>query len=640
MTIDGSTTTPTAARPGPTTEGDGRDLVLDVRDLRIDLDLGGRHVPVIQDVSFQVGPGQIVGVVGESGSGKSMTALSVMGMLPNAATVVGGSIGYKGRNLLELPPNEMTGLRGREIGMVFQDPLAFLNPLMTVGQQVREALVLHGMSRAAAKRRAVELLELVGVRDPDKRVHDYPHQFSGGMRQRVIIAIAVANNPQLLIADEPTTALDVTVQAGILRLLARLRDELDTAILLITHDTAVVEEFCDTVMVMYAGRVVEHGTVADVLTNPRHPYTRELMRSSLRLDLPPRERLAAIPGQPPDLMHRPNGCPFHPRCPLVMERCRTEDPPLEHRSDNHPHTAACWVLANPLPESNVQLSETIRRPEPPSTSDVILEVDDVEISYGHARRWWRRDAAPPTVEGVSLRAYRGRALGLVGESGSGKSTVARAIVGLLPLRAGTIRIAGQEWAGADRAARLELRRTVQMVFQDPYLSLNPRQTIRQLISEPLVVHRIVDKPAVAPRVDELLGLVGLSHSLLDRMPYQLSGGQRQRVGIARALAMEPELIIADEPVSALDVSVQAQIVNLLADLRDELGLGYVVIAHDLSVVRHLCEEVAVMQDGKIVEHGSAADIFTAPQHPFTRALLEASPGGANLAARGEGPAAP
>jgi peptide/nickel transport system ATP-binding protein len=616
---------PTQAAAAVHGDGPSDAPVLAVADLSVDLKLGRSTFPVIRDVSFTVRPGEILGVVGESGSGKSLTALSVMRMLPAAARLVDGTISYQGNDLLAMSDKQMSALRGDRIGMIFQDPMAFLNPLMTVGQQIREVLILHGARRADADRRCVELLELVGVRDPEQRVHDYPHQFSGGMRQRVIIAIAVANNPTLLIADEPTTALDVTVQAGILRLLSRLRTDLGAGLMLITHDIGVVEQICDSVMVMYAGQVVEYGAVADVLRDPRHPYTRELMRATPRLDAEVQARLPAIPGRPPDVTSRPAGCPFHPRCPLAMDICRTTDPDLVDRGEKARHLVACWASDKPLgPGAPPQAGPVATAAG--GDQQVVLDVADAHISYHGRSRLWRRGEATQVVHGVDLQVRAGRALGLVGESGCGKSTLARTIVGLLPLESGRIAIDGKQWGSASPAERLELRRTVQMVFQDPYQSLNPRQTIRDIIAEPLIVHRIVGRDRRAARVAELMELVGMPQSLLDRFPYQLSGGQRQRVGIARALAMEPKLIVADEPVSALDVSVQAQIINLLADLRDELGLAYLVIAHDLSVVRHLCEDVAVMQGGVIVEHGTSDQIFSAPQHPYTRTLLAASPG--------------
>jgi peptide/nickel transport system ATP-binding protein len=602
------------------------EIVLDVANLSVELSLGDRQYPVISDVSFGVRKGEILGVVGESGSGKSLTALSVMGMLPRAARVVSGSVRYQGRELLNMSDKEITALRGDRIGMIFQDPMAYLNPLMTVGQQIREALQLHGSTKQQAQRRCVELLDLVGVHNAQKRVNDYPHQFSGGMRQRVIIAMAVANNPSLLIADEPTTALDATVQAGILRLLGRLRDELGAALILITHDIGVVEQVCDSVMVMYSGRVVEYGQVGQIVRDPRHPYTAELMRATPRLDAPIHHRLPVIAGRPPDVISRPSGCAFHPRCPLVMDRCRVDLPQTVDRGTDVPHLVACWASgdSSPLDSLSAPVAPPSRRTidNPP----IVLDIKQARISYQAGGRLWHRAEANQVVRGVDLQITAGRALGLVGESGCGKSTLARTVVGLIPLQSGQINVGGRQWTGANREERLAMRRTVQMVFQDPYQSLNPRQTIGDIIAEPLIVHKIVARERRARRVAELMDLVGMPSSLLHRFPYQLSGGQRQRVGIARALAMEPQLVVADEPVSALDVSVQAQIINLLADLRDELGIAYLMIAHDLSVVRHLCEDVAVMQNGLIVEYGLSRQIFSNPAHPYTRTLLAATPG--------------
>lgn len=614
----------TASRSGDRHRGG--EAVLEVANLSVDLSLGSGRYPVIEEVSFTVRRGEILGVVGESGSGKSLTALSVMRMLPRAANVVSGTASYQGRDLLTMSDKDITALRGDRIGMIFQDPMAYLNPLMTVGQQIREVLELHGSSKKDAQRRSIELLELVGVRHPHKRVNDYPHQFSGGMRQRVIIAIAVANNPSLLIADEPTTALDTTVQAGILRLLAQLRDHLGAGLILITHDIGVVEQICDSVMVMYAGRVAEYGSVSEVLREPRHPYTRALMRATPRLDAPIHRRLPAIPGRPPDVTSKPSGCAFHPRCPLVMDQCKTEIPPLANRNADTRHLVACWASDKPLPQTVFSAPAQAKSRGHVDGPPVVLDIAQAHISYQGRSRLWKQGEINRVVRGVDLQIPAGRALGLVGESGCGKSTLARAIVGLVPVESGQITIGGKQWVGASKTERLALRRTVQMVFQDPYQSLNPRQTIGDIVAEPLIVHDIVERRLRGRRVSELADLVGLSRSLLDRFPYQLSGGQRQRVGIARALAMEPQLIVADEPVSALDVSVQAQIINLLADLRDELGLAYLMIAHDLSIVRNLCEDVAVMQDGRIVERGSSDDIFRSPTHPYTRTLLAASPG--------------
>lgn len=607
------------------TKDTSEEVVLEVEHLGIGLRLDAGEVPVVADMSFRVAAGQTLGIVGESGSGKSLTALSVMRMLPPAAKVKTGAIRFQGQDLLSLSESQTRALRGDRIGMVFQDPQAFLNPLMTIGQQIREVLILHGAPRLRAAREAIALLDLVGVHEPHKRVDDYPHQFSGGMRQRVVIAMAVANQPALLIADEPTSALDVTVQAEILSLLARLRDELGMAMVMITHDLGVVEQICDSVLVMYAGSTMEYGNLEEVLRNPRNPYTRELLRSTPRLDMPAHRPLPTIPGKPPDVAARPGGCPFHPRCSEARKTCITEQPPLVDRASHAQHRVACWVSSEPLSPEAVTLAPK-ERDRKPSDTRVIAEVVNVHVGYRQKTRLLRGAEMRSVVHGVSLQARAGRALGIVGESGSGKTSLARAIMGVVPATAGTIRIDGREWTNLRPKERTDLRRKVQMVFQDPYASLNPRHPVHQILSEPLIVHGLAARPDLTARIEELIALVGLPTSALHSYPYQLSGGQRQRVSIARALAMEPRLIVADEPVSALDVSVQAQIINLLADLRDELGLGYIVISHDLSVVRHLCDEVAVMKEGRIVEHGETAEIFSDPQHPYTIKLLASSPG--------------
>ena len=620
--------------PGPASATE----VLDVRDLTVALDLPTGPAVAIQDVSFSLGAGEILGVVGESGSGKSLTSLAVMRMLPAAARVTSGQVLFQGRDLLQATPAEMRELRGRRLGIIFQDPLAYLHPLKKVGAQLRETLQVHGVSRRQAATRALELLQLVGIPDAARRIDDFPHEFSGGMRQRVMIAMAVAHDPALLIADEPTTALDVTIQAEILRVLVRLRSELGTSVLLITHDMGIVEDTCDRVMVMYAGRVAEQGPTSALMTSPRHPYTRELLRSVPRLDQPVADELPAIPGQPPDVRHRPTGCPFNDRCPDVIDRCRTEMPPLGHVDPDPTHAAACWVAPTEPPIVPLEL----RRPDisvvprPRRGGEVILSVEDVRVRYG-TRSWWQRQDPPAAVDGVSMQVRRGATLGIVGESGCGKSTLAKAILGLQPISSGTLTIGGHSWQeGA--GGQTELRRTVQMVFQDPYASLNPRMTVQDIVGEPLLNHRLARGPELPAAVARLLDQVGLPQRFAAAYPYQLSGGQRQRVGIARALAVEPKLIVADEPVSALDVSVQAQVINLFQELRDRLDVGFVFITHDLAVARHLSDDICVMYAGRVVESGPAEQIFAAPSHPYTRTLLASAPGSGLTADSGLRPA--
>jgi peptide/nickel transport system ATP-binding protein len=592
---------------------------------------------LLDGVDVQVHRGEILGMVGESGAGKSMTALAVMGMLPSGVRLAGGRVQFDNMDLISAGSRTLRQLRGGQIGMVFQDPLSSLNPLMTVGAQITEALRLHGTRRKTAMARAAELLDLVGIRSPRVALKSYPHEFSGGMRQRVMIAIAVANNPRLLIADEPTTGLDVTIQAEVLALLARLRDELGTAVLLITHDIGVVQEICDRVMVLYGGRAVETGPTGQVLGAAEHPYTSKLIESVPRLGASSRrQRLATIPGTPPRPGDVAVGCPFAPRCVVSQDRCHHEMPPLTQRADGH--LAACWVTAEmsvligePAITPEVERAETAAiedKPAPQHTEHgAILSIQDVRISYGRSRR--RRGMIPPAVDGVSLTVSRGSVLGLIGESGSGKSSIARSMVGLVRPAAGAVTVGGRTWDDASREELARMRRAVQLVFQDSLASMNPRWRVRQIVSEPLRDRQ----PGFGLSLEQLMNAVGLDPGLLDRFPDELSGGQRQRVGIARALAIGPELIVADEPVSALDVSVQAQVINLLAELRDQFGVGLVFVAHDLAVAQHICDEIAVMYRGRVVEQGPADQVLGAPLHPYTRKLVASVPGSGDVIRR-------
>ncbi|PXY24718.1 peptide ABC transporter ATP-binding protein [Prauserella muralis] len=596
--------------------------LLDVRGLRTEFVTGAGTVRAVNDVSLTVRRGQVLGVVGESGSGKSVTARSILRMVPEPGRITGGEVQFEGRDLLALSEPDMRALRGSEIAMVFQDPQSALNPVLTVGYQIAEALIVHGAGKRTARSRALDLLRQVGIPDAERRIDDYPHQFSGGMRQRVVIAIALAGSPSLLIADEPTTALDVTIQAQILRLLGRLRDELGIAVLMITHDMGVVAETCDDVVVMYGGRVVEQGPVEVVFARQEHPYTADLLKAMPRLDTGAQVRLPAIPGMPPDPAALPPGCAFHPRCRLAEDQCRTAVPGLTPQGGKG-QSAACWVTGRgvPIPPLDAVPGEAGARAG--TGGAPLLQVRDLRVDVGSGRRGlFGRPEPVYAVDGVSLSVAGGETLGLVGESGCGKSTLARTIVGINRPAAGEVTVGGAA-AGTPGGARA-LRSAVQYVFQDPYASLNPRRTIRQSLDEALEM-RGVPRPERAAEASALLRRVGLNDTHLDRYPHAFSGGQRQRIGIARALAVEPKVLICDEPVSALDVSIQAQIINLLESLRDELGLGYLFIAHDLSVVRHLSDRVAVMYLGKIVETGPVDTVYTTPQHPYTTALLSSSP---------------
>jgi peptide/nickel transport system ATP-binding protein len=598
--------------------------LLDVRGLRTQFDTAEGVVRAVNDVTFSVRPGQILGIVGESGSGKSVTARSILRMVRPPGKTTAGQVLYRGQDLLKLTEKEMRDLRGREIAMVFQDPQSALNPVMAVGDQIAEALIVHGTDKNKARERARQLLGQVGIPDVDRRLDEYPHQFSGGMRQRVVIAVALASSPSLLLADEPTTALDVTIQAQILRLLGKLRDELGIAVIMITHDMGVVAEMCDEVVVMYGGRVMERGPVDVIFADPELPYTADLLAAMPRIDEHAAgRRLPSIPGAPPDPAHLPPGCPFHPRCRLRESICEQEVPALLPRSGER-HLAACHVTQRgvKIPPLVAPASAGARRDR---DSVPLLQITDLRVDVAGGRKGLLKRHEPVyAVDRVSLTVSSGETLGLVGESGCGKSTLARAIVGINHATSGTIRVGDHVVGSKEHAGAQALRETVQYVFQDPYASLNPRRTIGQSMEEALTVRGVPASERAAEAV-ALLERVGLHERHLDRYPHAFSGGQRQRVGIARALAARPKLLVCDEPVSALDVSIQAQIINLLESLRDEFNLGYLFIAHDLSVVRHLSDRVAVMYLGSFVEIGDADAVYNSPQHPYTAALLASSP---------------
>jgi oligopeptide/dipeptide ABC transporter ATP-binding protein len=595
--------------------------VLTVDGLTVKYHGDGSDVAAVTDLSLRLGEAESLGLVGESGSGKSVTALSIMRLIVPPGEV-SGAINWRGRDLNHLPAREVEAIRGREIAMVFQDPLAYLNPVMNVGSQVSEVLQIHmGMSRAAARKRTKDLFGMVGLPRPGDRLDDYPHQLSGGMRQRVLIAMAISCEPKLLIADEPTTALDVTIQAGILKLLSRLQRELHMATILITHDLAVIAGLVDRVAVMYAGRLVETGSTEEVFSRPRHPYTQGLLESLPRVDEAVGGRLRSIKGSPPDARQLPAGCPFHPRCGYALAKCATDRPEL--RLANPGHTFACWVDIAPRTELPATDSSPPRQPGADASNEPILRVVDLKVVYrmGGAIGWGRSVRA---VDGVSFEVRRGETLGLVGESGSGKSTVAQSILHLTKPTAGTVIFDGHDTLQISSRRLRALRRDFQIVFQDPYSSLNPRHTVGRILAEPLIVHG-VDRRSRDTRIGEIVDLVGLSRGALSRYPHQFSGGQRQRIAIARALVLKPKLLVCDEPVSALDVSVRAQVLNLLRDLQQKMQFTSLFISHDLGVVRQVCDRVLVMYRGVIVEAGSAEQIFNHPLHPYTQELLAAIP---------------
>ncbi|MFI9507725.1 ABC transporter ATP-binding protein [Nocardia sp. NPDC052566] len=601
--------------------------LLEVSELRVSFPSEEGRIEAVRGVGYTVSEGEVLAIVGESGSGKSVSSLAVMGLLPEQARI-SGSIRLRGRELLGLGDRELSRLRGRSVSMVFQDPLSALTPVYRVGEQVAEALLAHGtMNRKEAAARAVELLELVGIPDAAVRAKAFPHEFSGGMRQRVVIAMAIANDPALIICDEPTTALDVTVQKQILNLLRKARDITGAGVVMITHDMGIAATIADRVAVMYAGKIVETATATELFTAPRMPYTVGLLGSIPRMDGPARSPLIPIVGAPPAMHALPPGCSFAPRCPIAIDECRAAEPPLE--MTNLGHAAACIRTAE---VGSAELFEAYRREigEPETTAEtdahVVLRVSDLvktfPITSGVVFR--RRTGEIRAVDGISFEVRAGRTLALVGESGSGKSTALTQILDLVRPEQGSIEIMGSDIATLTKARRREIRRKMQIVFQDPTASLDPRLPVFDVLAEPL---RIDGRPQaeIQRRVPELLDLVGLRPEHADRYPADFSGGQKQRISIARALALEPELLVLDEPVSSLDVSIQAGVLNLLRDLQTERGLSYLFVSHDLSVVRNLAHDIAVMYRGKIVESGRAETIFTDPQHEYTRSLIEAVP---------------
>ncbi|MFI6846873.1 ABC transporter ATP-binding protein [Kitasatospora sp. NBC_00085] len=630
--------------------------LLHVRDLRVDFaGPRGTAVPAVRGVELTLRRGETLGIVGESGSGKSVTALAVLGLLPGTATVH-GSVRLDGKELIGLPGRELAALRGRRVAMVFQDPLSAFTPVYRIGDQIVEALRIHQrLDKPAARRRAAELLDLVGIPAPDRALDSFPHEFSGGMRQRAMIAMAIANDPDILLADEPTTALDVTIQAQVLDVLRTAQRETGAALVLVSHDLGVIAGMADRVAVMYAGRVVETAGVDELFAAPRHPYTLGLIGAVPRLDARGGP-LVPIPGTPAPMAELPAGCPFAARCPLVEDRCRTAEPGLgvadagrggggsrlDGDSDvagSGDHLAAC-VRAGELAERRPAPAEVYPVPVVPpasagSTAGVdaareerppVLSVTGLTKTFPLLKGtvFKRRIGEVYAVDGVELDLRQGETLGLVGESGSGKSTTLFELLRLAAPESGRIELLGQDTAALSRADAHRLRAELQIVFQDPMASLDPRMPVGDIVAEPLRAQRAA-REEIARRVPELLRQVGLDPAHAVRYPHQFSGGQRQRISIARALAVRPKLLVLDEPVSALDVSIQAGVLNLLQSLKAELGLSYLFVSHDLSVIRHLADRVSVMYLGRTVEQGEVSAVFDHPRHPYTRALLSAVP---------------
>ena len=653
--------------------------LLEIKDLHTDIEIRSGVVRALSGVDLVVNAGETLGVVGESGSGKTMTALSLMGLLPQGGRVSSGSMLLEGEDLTEMPPASVRKLRGTKVGMIFQDPLTSLNPTMKIGLQVCEPLRVHEkMPKKEALARAVEILKRVGMPRPESVINSYPHQLSGGMRQRVMIAMALVCQPRILIADEPTTALDVTTQMQILDLIDELRDEYQMGVILITHDLGVVAGHTDRVSVMYAGRIVETAPTRTLFTEPRHRYTSSLMAALPERALAERTRLFSIPGAPPSLTDLPVGCRFAARCLWATDQCRAAYPGL---GGEGAHTYACFhpVLEGDESPAALQARLDAERaadeagagvaqdasadqagagagaaqgasagnaspveavgagahgaqgpaapPTGPAPRRPLLDVKEASREYESAGSgFFKRDkGVVSAVDRVSITVCKGETYGLVGESGCGKSTVGRLIAGLEPPSGGAIELDGRDLAALKGRDAVRIHRDVQMMFQDSYAAMDPRMRIDQILAEPMSIQRTGNAQRIAERIMEILEQVGLTEEILDRYPHEFSGGQLQRIGFARSLTLAPDLIVADEPVSALDVSVQAQVLNLMKDLQEELGLSYLFISHDLAVVQYMADRIGVMYLGRIVEEGPAEEIVANPKHPYTKALIDSIP---------------
>ncbi len=609
--------------------------LLEVNDLSVTFPSESGVVEAVRGLSYRVMPGEVLGIAGESGSGKSVSSLAVMGLLSRRARIT-GSVRFEGQELLGVGDKEISRIRGGRLAMIFQDPLSALTPVYTIGDQIVEAVRIHqNLSKQAATDRMIDLLNLAGIPNPLQRARSFPHEFSGGMRQRVMIAMAIANNPKLIIADEPTTALDVTIQAQILDLLQKAKEATGAAIVMITHDLGVLAGFADRLTIMYAGKLVEMGAVDDVFYRPRMPYTMGLLGSIPRIDAAPGAPLTPIEGVPPSLTNLPPGCPFTPRCPMCVDLCREQEPDLVRMNGSgDEHFAACHRSAeieqnnlkgvDIFPASAAVSSRTHDLPR--EDRPLVLQITDLKKHYPMFRGaiLQRRVGTIYAVDGIDLDIREGETLGLVGESGCGKTTTIMEILSLARPASGSISVLGSDTAGMTAGDRFQIRREISVVFQDPMASIDPRMPISDILAEPMVTHSVPAEER-ASRIGQLLKMVGLRPEHTSRYPQEFSGGQRQRICIARALALKPKLLVLDEPVSALDVSIRAGVLNLLEELEAELGLSYLFVAHDLSVVRHISDRVAVMYLGRIVEIGGVTRVFNHPAHPYTQALLSAAP---------------
>jgi len=608
-------------------------ILLKVENLKTYFHTDSGLLKAVDGISYHINEQEVIGLVGESGCGKSVSQLSVMQLLPPAGQIIDGKVIFEGQNLLTLKPNgaEICLIRGGKIAMIFQEPMTSLNPVLTISQHLESMLELHlKMDRQKARKRSVDLLNLVGIPDANSRIDDYPHQFSGGMRQRVMIALALSCNPKLIIADEPTTAVDVTIQAQLLELMNDMVTNFKTSLILVTHNLGVVARYAKRIYVMYAGRIIESGTSKEIFSHPRHPYTIGLLKCIPRLDDPQHKKLVPIEGLPPYMINVPPTCAFLSRCSYRTIKCEQEPWP-ELKPIGGQQYVSCYVDTKAqvgfVPAQEV-VHVQAKRIDNLSKDNPLVEVRDLKMYFPVIRGILRRTVANvKAVDGISYKIGKGETMGLVGESGCGKTTTGRCILRLYQPTAGQVFFEGQDISQMPESKIRPFRRRMSLIFQDPFGSLDPRQSAGSIIGEPLIIHHLVqNKGEYKDRVEELFRIVGLDPAMMNRVPHEFSGGQRQRIGIACALACDPSLIVCDEPVSALDVSIQAQIINLLEELREgKRGLTYLFIAHDLSVVRHISKRLAVMYLGRIVEITDSESLYDNPLHPYTKALLSAVP---------------
>ncbi len=607
--------------------------LLEIKDIETCFKTDGKMVCAVDGVSMYLNPGEIIGIVGESGSGKSVTMMSMLQLIASPGKITGGEVYLEGnsKNMLEYGPQseEMRKMRGGKVSMIFQEPMTSLNPVLTIGYQIRENIMLHlKLSKEEAKERTIQMLKMVNIPDAEQRYNYYPQQFSGGMRQRIMIAMAMSSEPEVLVADEATTALDVTTQAQLLEMIRDIAKKTNTAVIIVTHNLGIVARFAERIYVMYSGRVMENAEAGELFASPEHPYTRALLRAIPRLDDPKDRILIPIDGLPPNPATRPDYCPFYDRCEYRMDRCKEcKRPELREVSPNH--YAACLLTEEEKAEKAAEIaSKTIKEaPQKTIGSEYCLDVKNVRKYFPVYKGIMKKKVGEvKAIEEITFHARKGETLGIVGESGCGKTTLARCIMRVYKPEEGEIFFNGTDIAGFTDKQLQPYRPKMSMIFQDPFSSLDPRQTAESIVGESLKLHKLVkNKAEYDSRVEELFRIVGLDPALKNRVPHEFSGGQRQRIGIARALSSNPDMIICDEPISALDVSIQAQVINLLEDLQAKLGLTYLFIAHDLAVVKHISDRILVMYLGRVVEIAECDELYNNTLHPYTKALLAAVP---------------